>query len=518
MDELLHSAKTGKPAPRSAADTLTSAGRTLALVGKRILSFFTEILPCYLDKFHTVAQRHPISPLMFLVFALSIGFAATVLHLYDESYVVTVDGVDVGVVHEIADFERSVKSVEARATRMLGEEYTIDSVFTFTKALSTKEDFTSARVIETYLFNNIENLTSTAVAVPLSASSKSLSDLIKGYDLVLEGQVICSADDRETLEELLDSVAAPYVTPDTVAVSFEKNISIVPSYVTSESNIDLSAAYALLTENTTGETTYTVVSGDTYSEIAMDNDMSLDELMELNPQASLKSLFVGDVLNVKRVIPYLSVITTREEIYEETIESPIEYVDDNTIYQGNTKVISQGTDGLARVYANVTYVNGYESDRSVHSSETLVEPTVTVMARGTLPRPKTASNGYYIWPCKGTISSRYGWRTIFGSRSFHGGLDIANSYGTTIVAADGGLVTYSGWNSGGYGYLVVIKHDDGSETYYGHNSSLLVSKGVRVYQGQAIAKMGSTGRSTGNHCHFEVRINGNRVNPANYLS
>ena len=85
------------------------------------------------------------------------------------------------------------------------------------------------------------------------------------------------------------------------------------------------------------------------------------------------------------------------------------------------------------------------------------------------------------------------------------------------MASDGGLVTYSGWNSGGYGYLIVITHDDGSQTYYAHNSSLLVSKGERVWQGQAIAKMGSTGRSTGNHCHFEIRINGQRVNPSNYV-
>ena len=514
MDELLHSAQVAKPAGRAAADTLTGAGRSIAFAGKKLLSFFTEFIPCYANKFHTFSQRHPISPLLFLVLAVSVGFAATVLHLYDESYVVAVDGVDVGVVHQISDFERSVRNVEARATRILGEAYTIDSEFTFTKALSTKEDFTSAHKLETYLFNNIDDLSDSG---NVTVNGRALSEAIKGYDLVLEGKVICSADDRQTLDELLKSVAAPYVTPNTLSFNFGMDISIEPNYVTSESNTDLDAVFEMLTANTTGETTYTVVSGDTYSEIAQDNDMSLDELMELNPQASLKSLFVGDVLNVKRIIPYLSVITIDDEVYDDVIESPIEYVDDSTMYQGNTKVITQGTDGSARVNASVTYVNGYETERTILSSETLVEPTVTVMARGTAPRPKTASNGYYIWPTTGHISSRYGWRSIFGGSSFHGGLDIANSYGTTIVASDGGLVTYSGWNNGGYGYLVVITHDDGSQTYYGHNSSLLVSKGERVYQGQAIAKMGSTGRSTGNHCHFEIRINGQRVNPSNYL-
>ena len=85
-----------------------------------------------------------------------------------------------------------------------------------------------------------------------------------------------------------------------------------------------------------------------------------------------------------------------------------------------------------------------------------------------------------------------------------------------MKAADGGRVTYAG-TKGNYGKLVIITHDDGTQTYYAHNSKLLVSVGDRVYQGQQIAKAGSTGRSTGNHCHFEIRIGGKTVNPLNYL-
>ena len=85
------------------------------------------------------------------------------------------------------------------------------------------------------------------------------------------------------------------------------------------------------------------------------------------------------------------------------------------------------------------------------------------------------------------------------------------------MAADGGTVTFSGWK-GTYGNLVIITHDNGTKTYYGHNSSLLVSAGQKVYRGQPIAKAGSTGRSTGVHCHFEVRVNGSAVNPLNFLN
>ena len=89
-------------------------------------------------------------------------------------------------------------------------------------------------------------------------------------------------------------------------------------------------------------------------------------------------------------------------------------------------------------------------------------------------------------------------------------------YGTAIKAADGGTVTFAG-RQGGYGNLVIITHDNGSQTYYAHNSSLVVSVGDKVYKGQTVAKAGSTGNSTGNHCHFEIRIGGKTVNPLNYL-
>ena len=112
--------------------------------------------------------------------------------------------------------------------------------------------------------------------------------------------------------------------------------------------------------------------------------------------------------------------------------------------------------------------------------------------------------------------SYFGGRYIFGRYSYHSGIDIAASYGASIRAADGGKVTFAGYK-GSYGNLVVITHDNGTQTYYGHNSSLLVSAGQKVSKGQAIARAGSTGRSTGTHCHFEVRVRGSAVNPLNYL-
>lgn len=126
--------------------------------------------------------------------------------------------------------------------------------------------------------------------------------------------------------------------------------------------------------------------------------------------------------------------------------------------------------------------------------------------------------GGMIWPINGPITSEFGWRThpIFGSARFHSGLDIGGDYGMAIHAAQSGVVIEAGW-IGGYGNTVMIEHGGGVVTLYGHNESLAVSVGQQVNQGDVIAYCGSTGNSTGPHCHFEVRLGGEPVSPWNYL-
>lgn len=129
-----------------------------------------------------------------------------------------------------------------------------------------------------------------------------------------------------------------------------------------------------------------------------------------------------------------------------------------------------------------------------------------------------SGSGIMIWPVSGVITSPYGYRVhpIFGSTIYHSGMDIGVDYGTPVVAADSGYVVEAGW-LGGYGYAVVIDHGNGLSTLYGHNQSLAVSAGESVSQGQVISYAGSTGNSTGPHVHFEVRVNGETVDPAAYL-
>ena len=129
-----------------------------------------------------------------------------------------------------------------------------------------------------------------------------------------------------------------------------------------------------------------------------------------------------------------------------------------------------------------------------------------------LPEAPNYFDGY-IWPARGTVTSGYGWR--WGR--MHRGVDVAGPVGTPIVAAAPGVVESAGWNSGGFGNLVEIRHPDGSMTRYAHNNRLNVSAGQSVRQGQQIAEMGSTGYSTGPHLHFEVHKGGGAVNPVAFL-
>lgn len=132
----------------------------------------------------------------------------------------------------------------------------------------------------------------------------------------------------------------------------------------------------------------------------------------------------------------------------------------------------------------------------------------------------TYGGGVMGWPVPGytSISSPYGYRVhpILHTKKFHSGLDIPAPKGTSIVAASAGTVIFAG-TKGGYGNCIMVDHGGGIVTLYGHCSSLVASVGQTVSRGQTIAKVGSTGQSTGNHCHFEVRVNGSTVSPNSYL-
>ena len=143
-----------------------------------------------------------------------------------------------------------------------------------------------------------------------------------------------------------------------------------------------------------------------------------------------------------------------------------------------------------------------------------MEAVPKIVERGTKTPPS------YIKPVSGgKLTSGFGRRSrpTAGASTYHKGVDWAVPTGTTVVASCGGTVVKAGWGSG-YGYVIYIQHEDGSQTRYGHLSRVLVSSGQKVVQGQKIALSGNTGVTTGPHLHFEILINGKQVNPLPYLN
>ena len=451
--------------------------------------------------FHAAAGgARAIGPISFLLVAATLGIALTLTTLYSTSYAVSVDGKMVGIIEDQSILENAIQTVETRGSELLGTEYQVDSNIDCAFTLTLKSDLSQQEDLENFFFSQLDQVSSN----------------LRKYKVLVDGRNMGIVKDRVALDQMLENLQAQYVNENTIEAGFVENLAVETVYVANEL-LTVAEIETKLQENTTGETTYTVQKGDTFNGIAYANDMSVSDLKALNPDLNINRLMIGDVLNVKEEIPFLSVKTVEKVAYLEPIECPVETVEDSSIYEGSSKIVSKGIEGEAEVHATVTYVNGTEKEREILTSTTLREPTTTIKAIGTKPRPKTASYGSYIWPCYGRITSYFGGRYIFGRNSYHSGIDIALSYGTNIVAADGGTVTFSGWK-GTYGNLVIITHDNGTKTYYGHNSSLLVSAGQKVYRGQPIAKAGSTGRSTGVHCHFEVRVNGSAVNPLNFLN
>ena len=451
--------------------------------------------------FHGAAAGNlAVGPVSFLLVAAALGAALTLTTLYSTSYAVIVDGQEVGVVADQSVVAQAIHTVETQGTQLLGYRYQVDGSIDYNFTLTLKTDLNEEQDIRNYFYGQLNEV----------------SDQLRAYQVSVDGRVIGTVKDETALNTMLDGIKDEFVTEATSASEFVEDVTIDPVYAV-DNLMTVDDMEGALKANTTGETTYTVVKGDTYNGIAYRNDMSLSDLMELNPEADINRLMVGDVLNVKEIIPTLSVQTTEHVVYTQSIECPVETVEDSSMYKGDSKILTQGEEGEAQVEADVIYVNGYERERTVTGTTTLREPTTTVKAVGTKEKPKTASKGYFIWPTSSRrINSHFGGRNLWGRYDYHSGLDIHASYGEGIKAADGGTVTFAGWQ-GSYGNLVIITHDNGIKTYYAHNSSLVVSVGQKVYQGQVVARAGSTGNSSGVHCHFEVRVNNTAVNPLNYL-
>ena len=356
----------------------------------------------------------------------------------------------------------------------------------------------------------------------LSSASDEIST---GTALYLDGELTAVCADGSSLRGYISSLLEPYEDQENsnVTVGFNKSVDLEEGIYFNESFMDFQDVVNKLSGVQQAEKIYKVQAGDTLWAIAQKNDLTFKELCALNtnfkgaPLTETSNIQEGDELIVTKEEATLEVRITKVETRQEEIPYSTETTESKDLNKGVTRTTQEGENGLRNVtMRNVYDTNGTLLEQTILSTETVKEPVNKKVVVGT----KKASTGgaKYI-----TGSGRFLWPVPnykYCSRwysSGHKGVDICAAAGTPIYATASGTVTKAGYERAGagrgYGYSVIISHGSGYTSVYAHCLSLTVHAGQSVKQGQLIGYVGSTGRSSGNHCHFEIRLNGSYIPP-----
>lgn len=340
----------------------------------------------------------------------------------------------------------------------------------------------------------------------LAHSSDQIQDATALY---VDGRLAAVTTEGDRLREELQSMLDEFKIPDKpeVVPEFQQHVETVQGVYFTDSIDDYSNISQMLHGEVEGEVFDQVRTGDSPSLIASRNDLTTQQLYDMNggQDAVNNKMFPGEQLLVKQQVKFLTVqtvetITDTRPIKFETVEEK-----DDSMPFGSRKTVTEGVDGVEEYTINRYTRNGVVWDEPVES-HVVTEPVTAVIKVGTkLPNGLSVSTGSgdLWWPVPNyTYVSRW-------MSSYHTGTDICAPYGSPIIASDSGRVVTATYHYS-YGNYVVIDHGNGYRTLYAHASQLLVSPGQGVEQGQIIARVGSTGNSTGNHCHFELFRNGVR--------
>jgi len=399
----------------------------------------------------------------------------------------------IGILHNEEEYNNYLAEVTDEVSKYVGAEVEIEQKPKLVKKIVRSKAYTPSDTFK--------------------ASLKSIFDeSIGAYAILVDGKMITAVADETTAYSVLEELKKPYMTADaSIKIEFDKDVQVQKMTVKVGDVKKAEEALAALSASEEEVKTYVVKPKDTLWNIARNHDMLVDEILAMNP--GLTDAIKPDqeiYLSVPK--PVVGVKTIQTVVFNEKIPFDINKIEDPNTYQGRSSVVEEGVEGEKRVEAEVVKVNGIEVERKIINEVVLSQPKPQTLKVGTKPLPPKYGTGVFGRPSYGTLSSRFGKRR--GEN--HTGIDLAGKIGDPIYASDGGKVIFAGWE-GGYGKLVKIDHGNGFVTYYGHCSSILVKVGDRVAKGEVIAKVGSTGRSTGPHVHFEVRKNGVPQNPLNYL-
>lgn len=358
--------------------------------------------------------------------------------------------------------------------------------------------------------------TAAQAAATAPSTSQPTPAIEQGFAITVDQlpAVVCAS--QEDAQWVLDQLLAAYAM-EGAQTSFKQDVAIVPApgpFVSKEDALHLL--------QTGGTRAYLVQQTDTLATITQSFSISEDDLQALNADVTIEP---GNTIQIELPASLVTVVTVQTATEEASIAFQTEKKQDNTLAKGKTSVQQKGVKGLKRRTVTVTYENGQEVGRSATDWQTVRQPVDKIVHVGTkvvaTPTPAATPSTdtgtpSFCWP----VSSRR-ITSVFnesrGSSRKHAGIDIGDAQGNPVVAAAAGTVTRVRNDPDGYGLYLDIDHGNGWTTRYAHNSKILVSVGQTVTQGQQIARVGSTGASSGPHLHFEVRKNGSAKNPLSYL-
>ncbi len=381
----------------------------------------------------------------------------------------------------------------------------------------------------------------------LSMLDGMLTGYAKGVELKVDGKTIGIVKDQATADAVLEQIKGKYAPQaeavaasasfaskvkktggiqkqqqDSAKPAKESNLALESVVIKEEvftaaidtdpnKVLDTNEAVARILEGDEAAITYAVREGDTLSSIAARFGITQKELFSNNPGVKELTLQIGTELKINTVQPALTVKTV-ERVSEQIVTEPQVIIRKSAdMRSGKSKVISLGESGLKTMKYRLTKENGEVVAEEWLGQEVIKESQPKIVVRGTKVVLGEGS-GDFAWPVSGaTLTSSYGKR--WGKT--HKGLDMVSS-SRSILAADDGVISFVGTKSG-YGNCIIINHKNGYETLYGHLSKISVKKGAVVEKGSKIGVMGSTGRSTGTHLHFEIHKNGSVQNPSKYL-
>ncbi|AWB46686.1 hypothetical protein DCC85_22605 [Paenibacillus sp. CAA11] len=366
---------------------------------------------------------------------------------------------------------------------------------------------------------------------------KQLKSHASGVALKVDGKVIGVVKDQATAEAVLKQVKNKYIpageqttleskvkkvstssskaataasSPKLESAVIKEKIEQAAVETTPDKVLDTKAAVARILQGEVTPIVYEVQEGDTITSIAKRFGVSYKSIFHQNPGVEERTMQIGTQLTIKAAKPSLTVKTV-ERVQEQIVTEPTVIVRKNAkLKAGKTIVASQGQSGLKTMSYRVTKENGQVIQEEWLGQEVVKQPQPRIVVKGTLVLGE--GSGQFAWPLSSaSMSSSYGQR--WGK--LHKGVDLVSS-NRTIMAADAGVVTFAGTKSG-YGNVIIIDHKNGYETLYGHLSKITVKQGAKVQKGASIGVMGSTGRSTGPHLHFEIHKGGQLQNPMKYL-